>query len=445
MRSASGVRAGGGRLALDPTAFDAHALVARFGSPLYVYDLDVVTRRVAALRAALPPVVTLAYAVKANPSLAVVAHLGSLGLGADVASAGELALVRRAGIDPSRIVMTGPGKGATELDAALAAPVGTVTVESLGELDRLERGAARDRRRARVLLRAAGGSAGAGETVRIIGDAGAGKFGMDEADLRAAARHAAASQHLELLGLHRFGASNVTDARLLIDHVASTVELARDVLGAAGVPVRLVDLGGGLGIPYADGEPALDVAALGEGIARLAATWSGWDVADLRLLLEPGRWLVGPAGVYLATVVDRKRVGAAEVAVLDGGINHVLRPALVRQAHRLAVVHAPPSGVLARRPVATATLTVAGPLCTGLDVLGAGLALPVPDVGDLVAVRDTGAYGFTESMPLFLSHPTPAEVVLRGGTAHLARRRIEPAEWLAAERLPADATPVAEA
>lgn len=418
-------------LALDPDAVDAAALADAYGTPLYVYDLDVVTRRVAALRAVLPARVSLAYAVKANPSLAVVAHLASLGLGADVASAAELRTALRAGIDPTRIVVTGPGKRPDEHEAAVRVGA-TVTVESPGELERLERISGEAGVVTRVLLRANAAEDADAEGVRIIGDAGAGKFGMDVTDLRAAARFAVGSRHLELVGLHRFGASNVIDAGRLVGGAARAIELAREVLGAVGRPVRVVDIGGGLGIPYADDAPQLDLEAFGAGLGALLASASERrDARHLELVLEPGRFIVGPAGAYVARVVDRKRTLGSEVAILDGGINHVLRPALVGRSHRVEAVARDRDSD--RR---FTQVTVAGPLCTGLDVLAGGVLLPELDPGDLVAVRDVGAYGFTESMPLFLSHAIPAEIVLRGGEPRLARPRTEPDEWIGRQLLP---------
>lgn len=405
-------------------------LAERFGTPLYVYDLDVIDRQVATLQAALPDRVDLAYAVKANPALAIVAHLGRAGLGADVASGGELATALRAGIPPERIVMTGPGKRDEELAAAVEAGIRAVTVESPGELGRLESIARAAGRRQPVMLRMSMSGAGAHERVRLVGDDGAGKFGMDAADLGEAARRASRSKDLELVGLHAFGASNVLDASVLVEHVAATSGRARQLARVAGLPLRIVDAGGGLGIPYRPDEAPLDVDWLGRGIADVVAGWAGdpW-LADARLLLEPGRFLVGPAGTYLARVVDTKTVDGQAIAILDGGIHHVLRPALVREEHRLRSFVDPgrPSG-----PV-----TVAGPLCSGLDVLARGAVLPRPDVGGLMAVLDVGAYGFTESMPYFLSHPVPAEVVVRAGRAALIRPRLDPGEWLDRQLAPA--------
>jgi diaminopimelate decarboxylase len=427
----------GGRLAgLAPDL-----LARRFGTPLYVYDLDVIDRQVAALRAILPPGARdhreLAYAVKANPAVSIVAHLGRLGLGADVASGGELATVARAGIDADRVIMTGPGKRDEELRGAVDAGVRAITVESPGELARLESIAAGVGRVQPILLRVFVSERSRLERVRLVGDDGAGKFGMDAADLIFSAARAVASPHLELLGLHAFGASNVLDAGALVEHVATTVTSARRLALGAGIAVRLIDAGGGLGIPYESHEESLDLARLGMGLAEITRQWPADPLLrDARLLLEPGRFLVGPAGAYLARVIDRKTVDGALVVILDGGVHHVLRPALVGQEHRLRAFDGESGRGRARAADRTVPVTVAGPLCSGLDVFSQGAVMRPPDVGDLVAVLDVGAYGFTESMPLFLSHPIPAEVAVRDGRAALIRPRVEPGEWLDRQMTP---------
>ncbi|HEU4671376.1 MAG TPA: alanine racemase [Candidatus Limnocylindrales bacterium] len=412
---------------------DPEALAARFGTPLYVYDLDVVERQVRSLAAVLPPSVDLAYAVKANPALGVVAHVGSLGLGADVASGGELETALAAGVRTDRIVFTGPGKRDEELRLAVRREIRAITVESLGELDRLASIAQAEGRRARVLLRAAVSRAARLERVRLVGDDGAGKFGLGPDELRVAAERAVRSPHLEPLGLHAFGASNVLDAGALADHVATTVAAAAALARDTGFPLRLVDVGGGIGIPYESHEESFDLVGFGRRMAELVAAWTCDPVlGDIRLLLEPGRFLVGPAGAYLARVVDRKTLDGRDVVIVDGGIHHLVRPALVGQEHRVRRFGSPSAG-----PARFAPVTIAGPLCSGLDVLATEAMIRTPEVGDLVAVLDVGAYGFTESMPFFLSHPLPAEVAVRGRQAALLRPRLEPATVLGWQRLPA--------
>jgi diaminopimelate decarboxylase len=416
---------------------DPSELAERFGTPFYAYDLDVVAGQVEALRAALPAAFDLAFAVKANPNLAVLRHLAGLGLGADVASGGELRHVLRAGFAPERVVFTGPGKRDEELAAAVEAGVRVVTVESPGELRRLERIAEGLGRRQPILLRAAvsepaGAEAAqprAVEAERSPGVDITGKFGMVLSDLHAAAAAAVASPWLEPLGLHAFGASNVTDAAVLAAHVEATVETAIAVAAGAGFGLRLVDAGGGLGIPYGAGDPALDLRALGGRLATLADRMAASPATrETRVLLEPGRFLVGSAGAYVARVVDRKTMDGRQVVILDGGIHHVLRAVLVGQEQRIAALTGRSAGVA---PETTASpVTIAGPLCTGLDVFARAAVIAPPDPGDLVAILDVGAYGATESMPFFLSHPLPPEIAIRGGEAWVARPRIDPDTWL---------------
>ena len=404
-------------------------LAQRFGTPAFVYDLDVVGRQVAGLRACLPTRFDLAFAVKANPNLAVLRHIAGLGLGADVASGGELRHVVRAGFDPAHVVMTGPGKRDEELAAAVEAGVRVVTVESVGEARRLASIAEGLGRVQPVLLRTDATGAASMERVRIIGDEGVGKFGMGPADLRVAAAEAVASGWLEPIGLHAFGASNVTDAAALAGHVEATVDAASALAADAGFELRLVDAGGGLGIPYAEHEVGLDLDDLGRRLAALSDRMDdGEATRGTRLLLEPGRFLVGSSGAYLTRVLECKQVGRGHVVIVDGGIHHVLRPALVGQEHRVRVVTgaaAEPDALPHRLPV-----SIAGPLCTGLDFFAREAVMALPAPGDLVAVLDLGAYGATESMPLFLSHPMPPEVAVRGGEAWVARPRVDPDVWL---------------
>ncbi len=409
---------------------DPRALAERFGTPLYVYDLDALAHRAARLRAALPDQVDVAYAVKANPSLAVIGSLRAAGIGADVSSEGELAAALHAGIAPASIVVTGPGKSDALLRRAVELGARAIAVDSPGEVARIEALTHADRR-ARLLFRVADpgdpGDPGAGR------GHGAGQvFGMSWEDALAAARRAVEAGHLDPLGVHAFTVSAVLDARVLVDHVGRTVEAGRRLAHAAGFPLRLVDVGGGLGIPYGERDEPLDLAVFAAGVARVLRDAAADPALEaLRILVEPGRYLAGPAGAYLARVVDVKRLDGRYVTVLDGGINHLLAPALPGRAHRMRLVAS--DGPADRESV---PVVLTGPLCTGLDVLGRAEAFPRPAPGDLVAFLDTGAYGFTQSMPWFLSHPGPAEVAASGGRAVLVRPRLDPSDLVERQRIP---------
>lgn len=400
-------------------------LLHRFGSPLYVYDAQVIRERAARLRAALPEGVDVAFATKANPSPEVLRVLAGTGLGADVASGGELRAVLRAGVARERIVFTGPGKTDAELEAALAASIGGLTIESIDELHAVIGLAGRARPGQGLLLRLV--TTEATEERPIIGGAGNAKFGLTDDEADEAVGRLLATEVLApggpyvLRGFHAFGASNVRQAAVLVRAAADLARRAERLAERRGLTLELLDAGGGLGIPYAADEPPLDLAALGEGLSAELASWADRpSLASCRFLLEPGRWLLGPAGAYLCSVVRTKERGGRHVAVMDGGIHHLLRPRLVGQDHRVV-----PVGAAATRP-ADAVVDVVGPLCTGLDILAAAVQLPTPRPGDVLAILDAGAYGYSESMPFFLSHPIPAEVVIDGPAVHVSRERVEP-------------------
>jgi diaminopimelate decarboxylase len=405
---------------------DAEQLVADFGSPLYVYDADAIRARVARFRAAMPETVELAFATKANSSPAVLELLAGEGLSADVASGGELAAVLRAGFDGGCVVFTGPGKTDAELEAGLRAGVGALTVESLDELEALIAMAPTATPGQGLMLRLA--TEGGDEDTPIISGLAGAKFGLTDEEADEAVRRLGSAGVLApagpfvLRGFHAFGATNVLDASVLLKGLADLATRAERVAARHGLALDLIDAGGGLGIPYDDGVSELDLDALAQGVRAELATWASRPgLADARLVLEPGRWLTGPTGAYLCQVVRTKQRQGHAIAVTDGGIHHLLRPRLVDHDQRVRAV-----GPSADRP-ADALVDVVGPLCTGLDILASVVTAPAPRSGDLYAVLDAGAYGYSESMPFFLSHPIPAEVLVDGGSVSVSRERIEPA------------------
>jgi diaminopimelate decarboxylase len=404
----------------------AEALVAEYGSPLYVYDAAVLRQRAALLREALPHTVQIAFATKANASPLVLETWRAMSLGADVASGGELRAALRAGFAAADIVFTGPGKTDAELAFALQVGVGALTIESLDELDVVIAMAANAQPGQGLMLRLA--TTGEAEDTPIIGGVGNTKFGLTDAEAEEAVQRLRAAAVLEppgpfrLRGFHAFGASNVRDAGLLVEALVDLASRAERIATAHDLRLELLDSGGGLGIPYADDEQSLDIGELGQGVAAEMATWADRPtLRDARLLFEPGRWLAGPAGAYLCRVTRTKARAGRFIAISDGGIHHLLRPRLVGQDHRVVS-----AGATASRP-ATTLLDLVGPLCTGIDILASGVAAPEPVSGDLFAVLDAGAYGYSESMPMFLSHPTPAEVVVDDGVVRVSRERVEPA------------------
>jgi diaminopimelate decarboxylase len=408
-------------------------LAKRYGTPYFAYDFDGFDRQARALRDALPRRFEIFYAVKANPSLAVLAAFARRGLGADVASAGEIAAALAAGFPPERLVMSGPAKSDRDLAAAVRAGILAVNVEGPAELDRLQAIAQASKSRMRVQLRL-NPRWRRTERIRIIGGPGAGKFGMSVSLAGDVLARRSRWPRLAISGFHVFQASNVLDARAFVGNVRRVLDLALGLARRWDVPLDLIDLGGGFGIPYQPDEKPLDRERLERGLDRVCSEIEGEErFAQTRFLFEPGRYLAGPAGVYVCRVLDVKReAGPSSTvhALVDGGIHHLLRPALVGpQPVRLI----PARG---RRPGRAHPTTIGGPLCTSLDVFAGRVPLPMPEPGDLVAFSQAGAYGYTESMPLFLSHRWPAEIGVRGGLDAPLRTPPTVAELLAAQETP---------
>ncbi|HQQ78600.1 MAG TPA: hypothetical protein PLB01_14690 [Thermoanaerobaculia bacterium] len=408
----------------------------RFGTPLYLYDFDVIEARVRALRSALGPRFTLAYAVKANPSLGILRFLTRFGLSSDVASRGELAAVRRAGWSPSRILSTGPAKSDADLEALVKARVSIIHAEGEWELEQLERIGRRLKRRVSVGLRL-NPPWGIAEKKVIIGGPGAKKFGVDIRTAGKILRAKGKFPHLDICGFQVFNASNVLNARLLVENTRNVLELALSLSRRFLVPLRSIDFGGGFGVPYAEGEKPLDLGFLGRGLMRVAREARASGLLDsTRLVFEPGRFLVAEAGTYVTKVLGTKKSLGVDYVLVDGGVHHFLRPVLLDSPHRVRLIRQKASGPPAPSSPSKKSLVLSGPLCTSLDVLHPSARLPMPRRGDLLAFENAGAYGYTESMPLFLSHEWPAEAGVRKGRVALLRRPPRVAELQVRQKTP---------
>jgi len=376
-------------------AFDdatCRELAGAHGTPCFAYSGAAAEAQHRSLGAELPPRVRLAYAVKANPHPGLLARFASLGASFDCASIGELERVEALRLPPGRTFFAGPGKREEELRKALAMGV-RVQAEGFEDLARID--ALVDREVA-VNLRVHP-AFDIDEGNRIIGGSGPSAFGVDEEDVPALLQQAADLRHVRIRGLHVFAASNQRDASKLLAIHGAVLEMAKRLYGTHNLILEQIDLGGGLGIPYSPEQAPLDLKRFGQGLSELL-TQHPWFTGAL--IVEPGRFLAGPCGVYLARVVRIKESRGTRFAILEGGINHLIRPLLTGEPFPVKTVGKGQGDRL---------YTLAGPLCTSLDRLGE-VRLPVLQSGDLLAFGTTGAYGFNEGMTHFLSHPVPPEV-----------------------------------
>ncbi|SOR28881.1 putative ornithine/diaminopimelate PLP-dependent decarboxylase [Methylorubrum extorquens] len=394
-------------------------LAKEFGTPLFVYDADTMRRTYRALCAALAGFAEVDFSVKANPNPAVIRVFSQEGAGAEIASGAEFDAAIRAGVPPEKILFAGPGKGAADLDRVIGGGIGEIHLENREEIVRVAAAAERHGVRVRVALRINPGATAQGGAMRMGGKPS--PFGFDEEDIEAAIDTVEAAPRLRLVGLHLFAGTQGLKADTLLGQWTYGLGLAARIANRIGRPLETIDLGGGLGIPYFSGDTALDLSAIRAGLPDLIATLRADPLmARARVVLEPGRYLTGPAGVYVARVLAVKESRGSRFVITDGGMHHHLAASgnlgqIVKRDFPLAAV----TDVGGER----AATAVVGPLCTPLDMLARAAALPPLAEGDFVAVLQSGAYGLTASPTGFLSHPTPAEVLVDGGEAREIRAR----------------------
>ncbi|MDO9450706.1 MAG: pyridoxal-dependent decarboxylase, exosortase A system-associated [Rugosibacter sp.] len=390
-------------------------LAAEHGTPLYAFDSQRITQRIADLRAALPQSMGIHYAIKANPFLPLVRLIAGLVDGVDIASAGELDLALKAGIVPERVSFAGPGKRDSELAQAVAAKV-LINAESAGELLRLAAIAQRQGCQARVALRVNPAFELKGSGMRMGG--GPRPFGIDEEMIpELLASWSRFGNHLAFEGLHIFSGSQNLNGEAIAAAQRASYQLALKLAADAPAPIRTLNLGGGFGIPYFPHESALDltpiIAALNE-IALDAAQ----RLPQAKLHLELGRYLVGEAGIYVTRIIDKKISRGHTYLVTDGGLNHHLAASgnfgqVIRRNYPVAIVPAHDVEKVGSSDTAnTERVSVVGPLCTPLDLLADNVALPHAMPGDLFVIFQSGAYGASASPQDFLSHPAVLEMLI---------------------------------
>ncbi len=386
----------------------ADALVAEAGdTPLFVYDLAMVARRIERFRAAFPNV-HLHYAIKANTYEPMLHFVHNQVDGLDIASGGELKQALAAGADPQAISFAGPGKRDRELAAAIERGV-TINCESESEAERALALGAELGRRPRLAVRVNPDFEIKGSGMRMGG--GAKPFGVDAERVPALALRTLEGG-AEWPGFHIFAGSQALAADALIEAQRATVALAAELAEAAGAAPPLVNRGGGFGIPYFHGEQPLDVESVGAALAQTLES-RPQVLENSKFAIELGRWLVGEAGVYLTRIVDRKQSHAKTFLIVDGGMHHQLAASgnfgqVVRRNYPVAIANR------FGQPGAE-EVSIVGCLCTPLDRLADDVMTPRTEVGDLVAVFLAGAYGLSASPQGFLSQQRALEMAVGGG------------------------------
>lgn len=382
-------------------------LAARVGqTPFYAYDRAVIRRKVQGLREHLPNGVKIHYAMKANPMPAVVQYLSSLVDGLDVASGRELRVALDTATPPSEISIAGPGKNPTELTMAVASGV-TINVESEQELSRISAIAQSLDLVANVALRVNPDFALRASGMKMGG--GSQQFGIDAEYVPTLLRKIATDPKLSFQGFHIFTGSQNLSTEAIVRAHDSIFDLAKRLLPDCPSPLRFLNIGGGLGIPYFPGDTELDLAPICANLKPLVEDFrSAQPHADV--VIELGRYLVGESGVYVCEVTDKKQSRGETFLITNGGLHHHLAASgnfgqVIRKNYPATI------GTKLGNPEQE-VVNVVGPLCTPLDLLAAHMELPRAEIGDLVVLFQSGAYGFTASPHGFLSHAVPVEVLI---------------------------------
>lgn len=390
------------------------SVVSEVGSPAYIYDAGQMRRAYRRLAATLDGFASIYYSAKANPAEPVIRLFIEEGAGVEIASLGEYRAAIAAGASPRRIIFAGPGKRRQELEAVIRDGIGEIHIEGVDEIERI-RSIGMPVRASIRINPVPSVQVGA---MRMGGKATA--FGFDEEDLEAAVATIASTPNIELTGVHVYGGTQILDAAALIGGWRHAIDLAGRVARMTGRKLTTIDLGGGLGIPYYSGDRPLDLDKVAAAIPELTALMKSEPLlADAQVIVEPGRFLTGEAGVYVSEVNAVKQSRGVRFLVLEGGMNHHLAASgnLGQVIKRNYPVVAPAH--MTRAPDLPAT--VVGPLCTPLDTLARDTGLPDLRSGELVAVLQSGAYGLTASPVNFLSHPRPSEVLVENGKICIIR------------------------
>ena len=390
---------------------DLNTAAQRFGTPLYVYDVDEIIERYRTLKDKFENRFGISFAVKSNPNIALMKEVRPEVVTFDVSSFAEFERAIAAGCPAEKITFSGPAKRAREIELAVSLGLGELVAESIAEAELASKYATRRGRTQNVLLRI-----NPEKGPREFGSSMSGKpsqFGVDEEVMGDAIARIIDLPGLSLEGFHIYSATNSLSETAIIANFANFIRIFRAAAEIAGIRPRKLVFGSGFGVPYLPSDTSLDIDELAAGINPMIDEFKSDPVfADAELALEMGRWLIGPAGWLLSSVIAEKSSRGTDFRLCDAGFNNHLAACsmmgtIIRRNWRIRNISTPDG--------APQDYTLTGPLCTTIDQLATDIELPALTVGDVICVDNSGAYGLTSSPTRFISHPEPREVMARGG------------------------------
>ncbi len=381
-------------------------LAQRVGStPFYAYDRSLLTQRVNELRQHMPADLKIHYAMKANPMPAVVQHMASIVDGFDLASAGEMKVALDTPMSPKQISMAGPGKRPAELMQAIAAAI-TINIESFHELETIARLSEQTGLQAHVAVRINPAFELKASGMKMGG--GSKQFGIDE-ELLPEVLQRIKVLNLDFKGFHIYSGSQNLKAESIIDAQQKSIGLAMSLSQYCPTPIQKLNIGGGYGIPYFPGDTPLDLKQVGDVLNESMQPFRDSN-PQAEVIIELGRYLVGEAGIYVSEIVDKKVSRGQTYLIVNGGLHHHLAASgnfgqVIRKNYPVAIGNK-------MNGASKEVVNVVGPLCTPLDILADKMELPTAEIGDLVVVYQSGAYGLTASPTAFLTQPFAEQVLV---------------------------------
>ena len=377
--------------------------VKQFGTPLYVYDAAMINEQWRVLRSMVPANTKVYYAVKANPNTTIIRILRDLGASFQVASEGELDIVLGCGVSPSDIIFAGPGKTIQQLQKAIEHNLQAVVAESIREIKTLQTLSEQANQKTRVALR-----------MQLGSSSHTAFFGMEENIMCNILMNASQYSHLDILGVHGYKQTNILDWEAIVQNSEKVLDAADKYQKLSGKALSFINIGGGFGIPYYEPQTMLDVNSLKPALHELIHKYTTKYPLTETIAIESGRFLAGPSGVFLTRVIDIKQAGGEQFAILDGGINFFnFFSRTFLQSEQISPLKVLKNSSEHEKP---SMFTLCGPLCTRGDVLAKNTLLsPPPQIGDIMAFYQAGAYSLTASPVLFVSHKFPNEVIFDRG------------------------------
>ena len=384
-----------------------------YSTPFYLYSLDIIAQNIKELKEVLGSGCHLYYSVKANPNIDILKFIRSLGLGVEISSLGELQLVQMAGFSSNEIICSGPGKSDYLLDKLVSSQIRCINLESLSEIEHIQRLSKKYGNIVNVSFRLNPEKNSARTGMKMTGTSS--QFGIDWSDIPRAVALVQDSPYIKLLGIQVYYGTQLLNASDIIENIDQIITFAKVIQNDFGIPIELIDFGGGFGLPYFTDQKELDLINLKDGILKIFRRNKDL-LQKTYCIFESGRYLVGDSGVYVTSVIDRKKSHNRTYLICDGGSNHHANSAflgrMITGNFPIRIIHRNETSQLRE----SEKVIITGPLCTPTDIIGRDIDTDICQKDDLIVIEKSGAYGLTYSPILFISHSLPKEIIIQNAS-----------------------------